>query len=98
MGRRVGGPAAGFPPPGTVWRLDADELKALGPIVLAPDPPPAPPRESRIDRDARYLFVPSMVYYGSHFGFGWNHAPYWPHYRYAPYPRYRYHPGHSRRR
>ncbi len=98
MGRQDSGPTAEFPPPGTIWRLDAEELKALGPIIPAPDPPPAPPRESRADRDARYLFVPSIVYYGSRFGIGWGDAPYWPHYRYAPYPPYYYYPWPPRRR
>jgi len=96
MSRRDGGPAGDFPPPGTIWRLDADELKALGPIVPAPDPPPAPPRESRADRDGRYLFVPSIGYYGSRFGIGWIHSPFWPYYRYGPYPPYGYPPRHPR--
>jgi len=97
IGRQDARPEGGFPSPGTVWRLDADELKALGPIVPAPDPPPAPRPESDPDYNARYLFVPSFVYYGPRFGMGWDYAPFWPHYRYAPFPPYYYYRGHPRR-
>ena len=36
---------SGYPPPGTVWRLDESDLKALSPspIVPAPPPPMRPP-------------------------------------------------------
>jgi hypothetical protein len=37
---------AGYPPPGTVWRLEEAELKALSPApIVEPPPPPrrAPP-------------------------------------------------------
>ena len=31
---------SGYPPPGTVWRLDERDLKALSPSPLVPAPPP----------------------------------------------------------
>jgi hypothetical protein len=36
---------SGYPPPGTVWRLDESDLRALSPspIVPAPPPPMRPP-------------------------------------------------------
>jgi hypothetical protein len=38
---------SGLPPPGTVWRLDEADLKALSPAPIVPAPPPPrypPPR------------------------------------------------------
>jgi hypothetical protein len=38
---------AAYPAPGTVWRLDENDLKALSPAPLVPAPPPPrrpPPR------------------------------------------------------
>lgn len=81
----------GFPPRNTVWRLDGRELKALGPIQPAPDPPPAP---VRLVPEPVYPLVisPSIGYYDSGWsfglgiGFGDGYRPYWP--RYRPYRYY----------
>jgi len=39
---------SGYPPPGTVWRLDDTDLRALSPAPIVPAPPPPrlppPPR------------------------------------------------------
>jgi hypothetical protein len=40
-------PGGDYPAPGTVWRLDENDLKALSPAPLVPAPPPPnypPPR------------------------------------------------------
>lgn len=98
MSAQDGAEAVQYPPPGTIWRLEQHELEALGPLVPAPDPPPAPPRRPAADRDIGYVLVPSIVYYGSRFGFGWERAPYWPHYGYTPFRPYFYDPWYPWRR
>lgn len=79
----------GIPPRNTVWRLDEDEMRALGPIEPAPDPPPVLPVREPV---YPIIVAPSFGYYGSGWrfgfgiGFGHGYAPYWP--RYRPYPYY----------
>ena len=62
-------PAADYPGPGTVWRLDERDLTRLSPAPLVPAPPPPqlppPPRPD----DWSYYGAP---YYAPH----WNYAPY----------------------
>ena len=81
----------GIPPRNTVWRLDEQELKALGPIQPAPDPPPVPVQV--VPEPVYPVFIsPSIGYYDSGWrfglgiGFGHGYAPYWP--RYHPYRYY----------
>ena len=81
----------GFPPRNIAWRLDERELKALGPIQPAPDPPSA---RVQVVAEPVYPLVisPSIGYYDSGWsvgfgiGFGHGYRPYWPHYR--PYRYY----------
>jgi hypothetical protein len=48
---------AGSPPPGTVWRLDEADLKALSPApVVQPPPPP------RFPPPPRYYYPPPGYY------------------------------------
>jgi hypothetical protein len=51
---------SGHPPPGTVWRLDQTDLKALSPApILEPPPPPRlPPPPRPNDRPAPYYYPP----------------------------------------
>jgi hypothetical protein len=59
-------PAAAYPAPGTVWRLDEIDLKALSPAPLVPAPPPPnrpPPRRPNAS------YPPPPPYYGA--------PPYW---------------------
>jgi len=54
---------SGYPPPGTVWRLDEGDLKALSPApTLEPPPPPRRP--------------PPPVYYPPPPPPGWYGPPY----------------------
>jgi hypothetical protein len=59
--------AAGYPEPGTVWRLDESDLKALSPnpIVPAPPPPrlPPPPRPNEAYPPGYYYGPPPSIYW-----------------------------------
>jgi hypothetical protein len=61
--------ASGYPPAGTVWRLDERDLRALSPapIVEPPPPPrlPPPPRPNDPPVPQPYYGPP---YYGPHWG------------------------------
>jgi hypothetical protein len=61
---------SGSPPPGTVWRLDEADLKALSPApVLQPPPPPQlpPPPRPNAPPPSPYYYPPPPPpgYYGS---------------------------------
>lgn len=62
-----GAAASGLPPPGTVWRLDERDLRALSPapIVEGPPPPnyPPPPRP-----EERYQYGPYPGPYFNYWG------------------------------
>lgn len=86
MSAQDGAARQGIPPAGAVWRLDEQELRALGPLLPTPDPPPvARPREYT----GAPLLVPSFIYFGSRHGYGWHDPFYWPRaHRYHPHPRH----------
>lgn len=70
---------AGYPPPGTVWRLDERELKALSPapFVEPPPPPKRPPPRRPTDPPQSYYRAP---YYDPYYGPAWGWGPsfhYW---------------------
>jgi hypothetical protein len=56
---------SGYPPPGTVWRLDDADLKALSPapIVPAPPPPRLPPPPRPNDPPPYYYPPPPPPWY-----------------------------------
>ena len=58
---------SGYPPPGTVWRLDDADLKALSPAPIVPAPPPPrlppPPRPN----DPQPYYYPPPWYYAPPF-------------------------------
>ena len=62
---------SGSPPPGTVWRLNEADLKALSPapIVEAPPPPrlPPPPRPNDPPFQPYYYPPPPPWHYGPPF-------------------------------
>jgi hypothetical protein len=97
MSARDGAAREEFPPAGVVWRLNEQELRALGPILPTPDPPPAavaPRPEARGRSRPPWLFAPSFFYFGSRSGFGWNDPYLWPRYHRYPYPWGYAHPWH----
>ena len=59
--------AEGYPQPGTVWRLDEADLRALSPnpIVPAPPPPrlPPPPRPNEAYPPGYYYGPPPSIYW-----------------------------------
>lgn len=59
---------SGYPPPGTVWRLEENDLRALSPapFVEPPPPPKLPPPPRPNDPP------PPPAYYGPHY-----YEPYW---------------------
>lgn len=64
--------ASGYPPRGTVWRLDESDLKALSPAPIV-EPPPPPPRR-RPPPAAYYPPPPPPVFFGPPH---WGPWPYW---------------------
>jgi hypothetical protein len=60
--------AGGYPAPGTVWRLDASDLKALSPTPIVPAPPPPrlppPPRPNEAYPPGHYYGPPPSIYWG----------------------------------
>ena len=60
--------AEGYPAPGTVWRLDANDLTTLSPTPIVPAPPPPmlppPPR-------------PNAAYPPPYYGPPYWSSPYW---------------------
>lgn len=69
---------SGYPPPGTVWRLDDRELKALSPapFVEPPPPPRHPPPPRPNDPPPAYYSAPYYgPYYGPYFGPSWGWGP-----------------------
>ena len=62
---------AGYPAPGTVWRLDEGDLKALSPAPLVPAPPPPrlppPPRPNEAYPPGYYYGPPPSIYWGPGF-------------------------------
>ena len=83
------GAQAGFPAPGTVWRLDEQDLKTLSPAPYVPPPPtpiPMPPREQ-----PRVYTPPPPVGVYPYWGRGWPHdGSNWGFSLRYGYPRYRY--------
>jgi hypothetical protein len=71
---------SGYPPPGTVWRLDEQELHALSPAPFVEPPPPpklSPPRRPT-DPPPAYYSAPHYApypYYGPYFGPSWGWGP-----------------------
>lgn len=63
--------AAGYPAPGTVWRLDEFDLKALSPAPLV-EPPPPPRR--RPPPAVHYPPPPPPGYYSPPY---WGPSLYW---------------------
>ena len=61
------GSTAGYPPPGTVWRLEAQDLRALSPAPFV-EPPPPP----RLPPPPRPNDPPPPVYYDAPY-----YGPYW---------------------
>lgn len=61
---------SGHPPPGTVWRLDERDLKALSPAPILEPPPPPPYRPPPA---VRYR-PPPPVFHGPPY---WSVYPYW---------------------
>lgn len=69
---------SGYPPPGTVWRLEAQALKTLSPAPLVEPPPPPrlPPPPRPNDPPAAYYSAPYYgPYYGPYFGPSWGWGP-----------------------
>ena len=66
-------PDSGYPAPGTVWRLDPNDLKALSPAPIVPAPPPPrlppPPRPNEPPPGA-YYGPPYFAPYGPGFFYG----------------------------
>ena len=60
--------ASGHPQPGTVWRLDEADLKALSPAPIVPAPPPPrlpPPRRPNAAHPPGYYYAPPpSLYWG----------------------------------
>jgi hypothetical protein len=60
--------AVGYPAPGTVWRLDDGDLKALSPAPIVPAPPPPrlppPPRPNEAYPPGYYYGPPPSIYWG----------------------------------
>lgn len=82
------GAQSGFPPAGTVWRLDEQDLLTLSPAPYVPPPPqpiPAPRPETR------RIYPPPPVGFHPYWGRGWPHygSDYGFALRYG-YPRGRY--------
>ena len=60
--------ASGYPAPGTVWRLDERDLRALSPApVLEPPPPPRRP-PPRPNEPPAYYGPYHGPYYGPYYG------------------------------
>jgi hypothetical protein len=63
--------ASGYPAPGTVWRLDEHDLKALSPAPIVPAPPPPrlpPPRRPNEAYPPGYYYgPPPSLYWGPGF-------------------------------
>jgi hypothetical protein len=67
---------AGSPPPGTVWRLEERDLRALSPAPIV-EPPPPP----RLPPPPRPNDPPPPVYYEPHYGGGYFGGPYFHYWR-----------------
>ena len=63
--------ASGYPPPGTVWRLEERDLRALSPAPLV-EPPPPP----RLPPPPRPNAPPPQPYYAPYYGSPY-YGPYW---------------------
>ena len=62
--------ASGYPAPGTVWRLDESDLKALSPAPIVPAPPPPklpPPRRPNDPSPPGYYYGPPTIYWAPGF-------------------------------
>jgi hypothetical protein len=57
-----------YPAPGTVWRLDEKDLKAMSPAPIVPAPPPPrlppPPRPNEAYPPGYYYGPPASIYWG----------------------------------
>ena len=62
-------PPGAFPVPGTVWRLDERDMKALSPAPVAEPPPP--PRYPPPPRAGSYPPPPPAYYYPPAYGTYW---------------------------
>jgi hypothetical protein len=62
---------SGYPAPGTVWRLDEKDLKALSPAPIVPAPPPPrlapPPRPNEAYPSGYHYGPPPSLYWGPRF-------------------------------
>ena len=62
--------ASGYPAPGTVWRLDESDLKAMSPAPIVPAPPPPkrpPPRRPNDPYPPSYYYGPPTIYWAPGF-------------------------------
>lgn len=73
MSAQEGAGTRGHPPPGTVWRLDANDLERLSPAPLVQGPPPP-----RLPPPPRPNDPPRPIYDWPVYGPAFPHGPYWP--------------------